>query len=363
MNGRHSFFCIDGHTCGNPVRLVVGGAPALRGATMIERRDHFLGEYDWIRRGLMFEPRGHDIMSGAILYPPTRADCDIALLFIETSGCLPMCGHGTIGAVTFALEHGLANPAEDGRLRIDTPAGVVVASYERQGRRVIRVRITNVPSFLYKRDVAISVRSLGEIKVDVAYGGNFYAIVDAQPNFTDLADFTTAELIDMGRDLRVAVNATGPFAHPLAPTINGVSHVLWTGAPTDRLADARNAVLYGNGAIDRSPCGTGTSARMAQRVAKGLLAVGDAFVHESIIGSLFHGRVEQAAKVGPFEAIVPSIAGTAMVTGINTIFIDDDDPYAHGFSVSGKKLALGRKLAKAYEGPLPSSDAQSKEPV
>ena len=354
MSGRQSFFCIDGHTCGNPVRLVVGGAPALPGATMSERREAFQRDHDWIRRGLMFEPRGHDIMSGAILYPPTRTDCDIALLFIETSGCLPMCGHGTIGAVTFALEHGLANPAEEGRLRIDTPAGVVVASYERQARRVTQVRITNVPSYLHRRDIAASIRRLGAIKVDVAYGGNFYAIVDAQANFADLGDFTTAELIEMGTELRAAVNAIERFAHPLNPAIVGVSHVLWTGSPTDGRAHARNAVLYGSGAIDRSPCGTGTSARMAQQVAKGLLGIGDVFIHESIIGSLFHGRVEAATKVGPFDAVVPSIAGEAIVTGINTIFIDQDDPYAHGFSVSGKKLALGRKLAKAYEEPLPS---------
>jgi 4-hydroxyproline epimerase len=349
MSGKQSFFCIDGHTCGNPVRLVVGGAPLLQGATMSERREAFQREHDWIRRGLMFEPRGHDIMSGAILYPPTRADCDIALLFIETSGCLPMCGHGTIGAVTFALEHGLANPAMEGRLRIETPAGVVVASYERQGRRVTQVRITYVPSYLHRRDIAVSIRRLGKIKVDVAYGGNFYAIVDSQANFADLGEFTTAELIDeMGTELRAAVNTIDRFVHPLNPAIVGVSHVLWTGSPTDGRAHARNAVLYGSGAIDRSPCGTGTSARMAQLVAKGMLGIGDAFIHESIIGSLFHGRVEAATKVGPFDAIVPSVAGGAIVTGLNTIFIDQDDPYAHGFSVSGKKLALGRKMAKAY---------------
>ena len=180
---RHSFFCIDGHTCGNPVRLVAGGGPLLDGATMMERRAHFLAEYDWIRTGLMFEPRGHDVMSGSILYPPTRDDCDIAILFIETSGCLPMCGHGTIGTVTMAIEHGLVKPKTPGVLRLDTPAGLVVAEYRQDGEYVEEVRITNVPSFLYAEGLTVECPGLGEIRVDVAYGGNFYAIVEPQENY------------------------------------------------------------------------------------------------------------------------------------------------------------------------------------
>ncbi len=180
--------CIDGHTCGNPVRLVAGGGPLLNGATMMERRAHFLAEYDWIRTGLMFEPRGHDVMSGSILYPPTREDCDIAILFIETSGCLPMCGHGTIGTVTMAIEHGLVKPRTPGVLRLDTPAGLVIAEYRQEGEHVEEVRITNVPSFLYAEGLAVECPALGEIKVDVAYGGNFYAIVEPQENYRDMAD-------------------------------------------------------------------------------------------------------------------------------------------------------------------------------
>ncbi len=329
----NTFFCIDGHTCGNPVRLVAGGGPALLGETMSARRQDFMVRYDWIRTGLMFEPRGHDMMSGGILYPPTRADCDTGVLYIETTGCLPMCGHGTIGIVTFALERGLVQPREDGILRLDTPAGLVEAHYEMQNGHVESVRLHNVGAYLALPDVTIDCPGLGEISVDIAYGGNFYAIVDAQENFRDMADYNAGELTAMARILRDNLNKSVEVVHPEDPTIRGVTHILWTGAPQHPDADARNAVFYGSKAIDRSPCGTGTSARMAQLAAKGKLKPGDAFVHESIIGSLFHGRVEAAAKVGSHDGIVPSIQGWARMTGYNTIFIDERDPYAHGFQV------------------------------
>jgi 4-hydroxyproline epimerase len=276
---RHSFFCIDGHTCGNPVRLVAGGGPQLRGTTMLERRAHFLAEYDWIRTGLMFEPRGHDIMSGSILYPPTREDCDIAILFIETSGCLPMCGHGTIGTVTFAIENGLVKPKTPGVLRLDTPAGPVVAEYRQEGPYVEEVRITNVPAFLYAEGLDVECPVLGPLKVDVAYGGNFYAIVEPQENYRDMADHSAGDLVAWSPVLRARLNETYSFVHPEHPEINRLSHILWVGKPTTSEADARNAVFYGDKAIDRSPCGTGTSARMAQLHAKGRLRAGDNFAH------------------------------------------------------------------------------------
>ena len=329
----HTFSCIDGHTCGNPVRLVTGGGPLLNGATMLARRAHFLAEFDWIRTGLMFEPRGHDMMSGAILYPPTRPDCEAGVLFIETSGCLPMCGHGTIGTITFAIENGLITPRVLGQLSIDTPAGKVDITYRQEGRFVEEVRLTNVASFLHAEGLTAEVEGLGEIVVDVAYGGNFYAIVEQQKNFRDMADFTASDLIGFSPKLRAALNVRYEFTHPDQPAINGLSHILWTGMPINPAAHARNAVFYGDKAIDRSPCGTGTSARMAQLVAKGKLAVGNEFIHESIIGSLFHGRVEAAAKVADRTAIIPSVAGWARTTGYNTIFIDDRDPFAQGFVV------------------------------
>ncbi|WP_417794545.1 4-hydroxyproline epimerase [Terasakiella pusilla] len=330
---RNTFFCIDGHTCGNPVRLVAGGGPELKGDTMLEKRAHFLAEYDWIRTGLMFEPRGHDMMSGSILYTPTRDDCDVGILYIETSGCLPMCGHGTIGTVTMAIENGLVKPKTPGVLRLDTPAGLVVAEYTQVGEYVEEVRLTNIPSFLYKQGLNAEIDELGDIFVDVAYGGNFYAIVDAQSNFQDMADYTAGQLIEFSRKLRSALNEKYEFIHPEKPDIKGLSHILWTGNTTQPEATARNAVFYGDKAIDRSPCGTGTSSRMAQWAALGKLSVGDEFIHESIIGSMFRGRVEGTAKVGDYDAIIPSIAGWARQTGTSTITIDDRDPYKHGFVV------------------------------
>jgi 4-hydroxyproline epimerase len=330
---KKSFFCIDGHTCGNPVRLVAGGGPRLEGSTMMERRAHFLAEYDWIRTGLMFEPRGHDMMSGSILYPPTREDCDIGILFIETSGCLPMCGHGTIGTVTMAIEHGMIEPKTPGMLRLDTPAGLVTAEYRQVGDYVEEVRITNVASFLYAEGLTVECPQLGEIKVDVAYGGNFYAIVEPQENYRDMADHTAGDLVAWSPVVRQRLNEKYRFEHPENPGINRLSHMLWTGAPTVEGAHARNAVFYGDKAIDRSPCGTGTSARMAQLHAKGKLKVGDDFVHESIIGSLFKGRVEKEVEMAGRKAIIPSIGGWARMTGLNTIFIDDRDPFAQGFVV------------------------------
>jgi 4-hydroxyproline epimerase len=332
--GRHIFACIDGHTCGNPVRLVIGGGPLLRGATMSERRQDFLTRFDWVRRSLMFEPRGHDAMSGAILYPPLREDCDIAILYIEVTGCLPICGHGTIGSVTFALEHGLVTPREEEVVALDAPAGRVTASFVRNGAHIDSVRLFNVPSYLALSEVAVPIDGLGELIVDIAYGGNFYAIVDPQKNFPGLDETSIDSLLRWSPVVRRRVNEVVEIAHPDDPTIRGVSHVQWTGAPRDPRAHGRNAVFYGERAIDRSPCGTGTSARIAQLAAKGLLRVGDEFVHESVIGTLFDGRIEAAARVGKHDAIIPSVAGWARMHGLNTIFVDSRDPLAGGFSLA-----------------------------
>jgi 4-hydroxyproline epimerase len=244
-----------------------------------------------------------------------------------------MCGHGAIGTVTFALERGLVQPREDGVLRLDTQAGLVEARYATRNGHVESVRIKNVGAYLAAESVTADCPGLGKIAVDIAYGGNFYAIVEPQAVYRDLADFTAGELIAMSPDLRRNLNQAIEVVHPKDGTIRGISHILWTGAPRDPAAQARNAVFYGDKAIDRSPCGTGTSARMAQLAARGELKVGDDFVHESIIGSLFRGRIEAATKVGNHAGIVPSIEGWARITGFNTLFIDERDPYAHGFQV------------------------------
>ena len=330
------FFCVDAHTCGNPVRVVAGGGPNLEGKNMSEKRQHFLKEYDWIRKGLMFEPRGHDMMSGSILFPPHDPANDVGVLFIETSGCLPMCGHGTIGTVTIALEEGLVTPKVPGKLRLETPAGIVLIEYQQTGKKVDWVRLTNVKSFLAAEGLTVDCPELGEITFDVAYGGNYYAIVDPQENFSGIHDFTASKLIQFSQVVRTRINEKYPdlFIHPENPTIRDVSHMLWTGNTISPEATARNAVFYGDKAIDRSPCGTGTSARMAQWHAKGKLKPGDEFIHESFIGSKFIGRIVEETELDGKTAMVPSIQGWAKVYGYNNIIIDEEeDPYAHGFQV------------------------------
>lgn len=328
----------------------------MQGNTMSEKRQHFLKEFDWIRTGLMFEPRGHDMMSGSILYPPQDPENDIAVLFIETSGCLPMCGHGTIGTITIAIEEGLIHPKTPGIVRMETPAGLITVEYKTAGSRVPiaigteaflpdrqvgggsfkveSVKFKNVASFLHSSELTADCPELGQLVVDVAYGGNFYAIVDVQKNFNGLEFYTADKLISWARELRKNINAHYEFVHPEDETIKGCSHILWTGAVLDKTATARNAVFYGEKAIDRSPCGTGTSARMAQWHAKGKLKKGDEFIHESIIGSKFIGRIEEELTLAEKPAIRPSVEGWAKIYGYNTIWIDrEDDPYAYGFQV------------------------------
>ena len=329
-----TFFCVDAHTCGNPVRLVAGGGPQLVGANMSEKRQHFLREFDWIRTGLMFEPRGHDMMSGSILYPPHDPQNDVAVLFIETSGCLPMCGHGTIGTITIAIEEGLIQPKIPGIIRMEAPAGLVEIEYKQEGKKVKSVKLKNVASYLAAENLEVECPDLGTLIFDVAYGGNFYAIVDPQSNFPGLENYTASQLITWSQTIRKRINEKYTFVHPQDATINGCSHVLWTGATLDPTSTARNAVFYGDKAIDRSPCGTGTSARMAQWHAKGKLKKGEDFIHESFIGSKFTGRVEEEIELAGFKAIIPSVEGWAKVFGYNTIKIDaEDDPYAYGFQV------------------------------
>jgi len=329
-----TFFCVDAHTCGNPVRLVAGGGPQLSGANMSEKRQHFLKEYDWIRTGLMFEPRGHDMMSGSILYPPHDPNNDVAVLFIETSGCLPMCGHGTIGTITIAIEEGLIQPKIPGIIRMEAPAGLVHIEYRQEGKKVKSVKLRNVASYLAAESLKIECPDLGLLTFDVAYGGNFYAIIDPQINFPGLENYTASQLTTWSQTIRKRINDKYTFIHPLDTTINGCSHILWTGTPLDPTSTARNAVFYGDKAIDRSPCGTGTSARMAQWFAKGKLKKGEEFIHESFIGSKFTGRVEEEVELDGLKAIIPSVEGWAKVFGYNTIKIDaEDDPYAYGFQV------------------------------
>ncbi|MBB5575868.1 proline racemase [Rhizobium paranaense] len=272
-------------------------------------------------------------MSGAIIYPAHRDDCDIAVLFIEVSGCLPMCGAGTIGLVTAAIEEGLVQPREPGKLSIETPAGRVDVTFETSGNHVDSVRLFNVPSYLHKADVEVNVPGLGRLHVDIAYGGNYYAVVEPQENWSGLDGMSAADIVGCSQKLRSALADICDPIHPDDARIRGVHHAIWCDGPVNDVSDGRCAVFYGEKAIDRSPGGTGTSARMAQLHAKGRLAVGSAYRHESLIGTIFEGRIEAEVGIGAYKGILPSIGGWARVIGHNTIFVDDRDPLAYGFQI------------------------------
>jgi len=329
------FSCIDGHTCGNPVRLVVKGHPPLVGENMREKRQHFIKDFDWIRTGLMFEPRGHDMMSGSFIYPPSNPENDIAVLFIETSGCLPMCGHGTIGTITMGIEEGLIKPKIPGFIKMETPAGLVTIKYQQTKDKVDWVELTNVKSYLAAKNLSVECPELGILTFDVAYGGNFYAIVDPQKNYKGLEHLTAGKIIQYSQVVRQRINEKYPnkFSHPEDGSIKNVTHLLWTGKPLDPSSSGRNAVFYGDKAIDRSPCGTGTSARMAQLFTKGKLKVGEEYIHESFIGSKFIGSIVKETTLAGYKAIYPSIKGWAIITGYNQIVLDEADPYVKGFQV------------------------------
>ena len=332
---KYIFECIDAHTCGNPVRLILTENPKLKGKTMSEKRLDFLKNYDWIRKSLMFEPRGHDMMSGGMIYPPENSENDFSILFLETSGCLPMCGHGTIGIVTIALEENLIKPKVEGVLKIEVPAGTIEVNYKMKNEKVEWVEIKNVDSYLADKNLIIHSDGLGEIKFDVSYGGNFYAIIENQKNYLGLKNYKAEELISFSREIRDKINKKYPnrFIHPIDKSIRDVSHILWTGQVIDNESSSRNAVFYGDKAIDRSPCGTGSSARMAQLFSQNKLKVGEVFIHESYIGSKFVCRIEKSSKIQKIDGISPVIKGWAKIIGYNKIIVDSSDPFYNGFQV------------------------------
>ncbi len=332
---KYIFECIDAHTCGNPVRLILTENPKLNGKTMSEKRLDFLKNHDWIRKSLMFEPRGHDMMSGGMIYPPENSENDFSILFLETSGCLPMCGHGTIGIVTIALEENLIKPKVEGVLKIEVPAGTIEVNYKIKNEKVEWVEIINVDSFLADSNLRIHSDYLGGIKFDVSYGGNFYAIIEPQKNYFGLNNYRAEELISFSREIRDKINKkyANRFIHPIDKSISNVSHVLWTGQVLDDESSSRNAVFYGDKAIDRSPCGTGSSARMAQLFSQNKLKVGEVFIHESYIGSKFVCRIQKSSKIHNIDGISPVIRGWAKIHGHNKIIVDSLDPFYQGFQV------------------------------
>jgi proline racemase len=331
MRSRLAFSAIDTHTEGMPARIITSGVGRLPGATMADRRRYVIQERDDLRRLLMHEPRGHQAMSGAILQESTRPDADYGVVFIEVSGCLPMCGHGAIGTVTALVETGMVEVTEPVTVvRLDTPAGVVEASVEVDHGRATAVTIRNVPSYLHRTGATANVDDLGEVIFDLAWGGNFYAILPAVAVGLEVSPACHDRLVESGLAIMRAVNEQLEFAHPEQPELDECRHVIFTAPGTDG-ATSRGAVAIHPGWLDRSPCGTGTSARMAQLFAGGELELNEDFVHESVIGTRFTGRVVATTTVGDFAAVVPTVRGRAWLTAISTYLLDPNDPFPAGF--------------------------------
>ncbi|MGV9327597.1 proline racemase family protein [Streptosporangium sandarakinum] len=331
MRTKRVFHAVDSHTEGMPTRVVTGGVGVIPGATMAERREHFLAEMDHVRTLLMYEPRGHSAMSGAILQPPTRPDADYGVLYIEVSGCLPMCGHGTIGVATVLVETGMVEVVEPvTTIRLDTPAGLVVAEVRVEDGAAVAVTIVNVPSFSVGLDKVVEVPGLGEVRYDLAYGGNFYAIVPIESVGLPFDRAAKDRILGAGLAIMKAVNEEDEPVHPLDDGIRGCHHVHFT-APGSDARRSRHAMAIHPGWFDRSPCGTGTSARMAQLHARGELGLDTDFVNESFIGTRFVGRLVAETEVAGRPAVVPAITGRAWVTGTAQYFLDPRDPFPAGF--------------------------------
>lgn len=331
MRSSRVLHAVDSHTEGMPTRVITGGVGVLPGATMMERREHFLQHSDDLRTLLMYEPRGHASMSGAILQPPTRPDADYGVLYIEVSGCLPMCGHGTIGVATVLVETGMVHVTEPvTTIRLDTPAGLVVAEVAVLGGHAESVTIANVPSFSVALDASVTVPGFGTVRYDLAYGGNFYAMVELDDLGLPFDRAAKDELLRAGLAIMAAIDEAGEPVHPLQPAIRGCHHVALI-APGSDARHSRHAMVIHPGWFDRSPCGTGTSARMAQLHARGELALGVDFVNESFIGTRFTGRLVGTDAVGPYPAVLPTITGRAWVTGTAQYLLDPTDPFPAGF--------------------------------
>jgi len=344
MRFKRIISAIDSHTEGEPARIVIGGVPVIPGKTMREKWLWAKKNLDDLRTLLMFEPRGFSGMSGAIITAPITPGADIGVIYIEVSGFLPMCGHGTIATCTVLVETGMVDVKEPiTELTLDTPAGLVKAKIHVEDGIAKDVTIQNIPSFLYKRDLVLKVPQLGSVKLDIAYGGNFYAIVQADDVGLEILPSSAREIIDKGNLIREAIYDQIEVVHPENPTIKYCSHVRFISPSPDPKITTRNAVFYGAEGIDRSPCGTGTSAEMAYRYGKGLLKLGEDFVSESIISSKFYGKLIEETKVGDLTAVIPTIRGSAYISGIQQFVLDERDPWPKGFFV-GAKSKWGTEL-------------------
>ncbi len=331
MKAHKVFTTIDTHTGGNPTRTLISGLPELKGSTMSEKMLYMKKEYDWIRKLLMNEPRGHDVMSGVVLTDPCHHEADLGVIYIETGGYLPMCGHDTIGVCTALIETGIIEAKEPvTTLKLDTPAGVVEVEIRVENGKAKEVSFCNVPAFLLRR-VSVDVEGIGIVKADIAYGGNFYAIIDAKSIGLDLVPENASTIIDQAITIRNTINEQIEVVHPKYPFINGLTHIEFFTDPTNEKADVKNTVVVPPGGIDRSPCGTGTSAKLAVLYANQEIVVGEEFVHESIVGSLFKGRVLETTSVNGLEAVVTNISGSAWLMGMHRFFYNEEDSLKEGF--------------------------------
>jgi proline racemase len=333
MRANRYFSAVDSHTEGMPTRVITGGVGVVPGATMAGKRAYFIENLDHIRRLLVNEPRGHAAMSGAILQPPTRPDADMGVLYIEVSGCLPMCGHGTIGVATVLVETGMVEVTSPvTTVRLDTPAGLVTAEVAVRDGHAEAVTIQNVPSFVLELDASVDVPGIGKVRYDMAYGGNFYAILPISDLDIPFDRSEKDRMLTAGLAIMDTINATRRPVHPADPGIAGCKHVQLVAPGLDG-AHARNAMVIHPGWFDRSPCGTGTSARMAQLHARGELAVAEDFVNESLLGTRFTGRLVSETTVGDVPAVVPTVAGRAWITGMGQYLLDPTDPFPAGFEL------------------------------
>jgi len=317
---------------GEPTRIITGGIPNIKGNTMAEKKQYLIDEMDYLRTALMNEPRGHRDMFGSIITQPCSQEADFGIIFMDGGGYLNMCGHGSIGAATVAVETGIVKakePVTD--VIMDTPAGLIKAQVKVSGEKVEEVSIVNVPSFLYKEGVTVDVPGLGKLTLDISFGGSFFALVDAKNLGIDILPKNVTELMQLALKIRDCVNQQVEMRHPYLSHIKTCDLVEIYGEPTHPDADYKNVVIFGDGQVDRSPCGTGTSAKMAALYAKGKLKEGEPFVYESILGTLFKGKILGITKAGDFDAVTPEITGSAYITGFNTFIIDDRDPVKYGF--------------------------------
>ena len=327
---------IDTHTAGEAARLVTAGIPKIPGKDMVEKKQYFIDHLDDVRKSVMFEPRGHQDMFGAFLLPPTKEEADFGLVFMDTGGYLNMCGHNTNAAVTAAVETGMVDVEEgatEKEVVVETPAGLIYATakLKDKGGKVKEVSFKNVESFLYKRDVELDVEGVGHIKFDISFGGSFFCIISADQLGLEVKPENASKLKEAGLKIRDAINANIEIQHPTLEHIKTVDLVEIYDKPSHPEATFKNVVVFGDGNIDRSPCGTGTSAKLATLYAKGELKPGEPFVYESILGTLFKGRIVEERKLAEYDAIIPEITGSGYILGFSNYVYDPDDSLTYGF--------------------------------